>query len=78
MERRLRRTFPSPPSYSQHTDDLVIDDSENLAKLNGNGSSSNLAQPVQTISTNDLYIKDAFLVFRALCKLSMKPLGAER
>lgn len=34
--------------------------------------------PIQPISTNDLYIKDAFLVFRALCKLSMKPLGAER
>lgn len=34
--------------------------------------------PIQFISTNDLYIKDAFLVFRALCKLSMKPLGAER
>ena len=28
-------------------------------------------------STNDLYIKDAFLVFRALCKLSNKPLGSE-
>lgn len=35
-------------------------------------------EPIQPISTNDLYIKDAFLVFRALCKLSMKPLGAER
>ncbi|GAA99731.1 hypothetical protein E5Q_06434 [Mixia osmundae IAM 14324] len=29
------------------------------------------------LSTNDLYIKDAFLVFRSLCKLSMKPLGSE-
>ena len=34
--------------------------------------------PLLYISTNDLYIKDAFLVFRALCKLSMKPLGADR
>ncbi|GAA5940878.1 Arf family guanine nucleotide exchange factor SEC7 [Sporobolomyces koalae] len=51
---------------------------ENLAKLNGNGGpAAATAQPVQSISTNDLYIKDAFLVFRALCKLSMKPLGAE-
>ena len=25
----------------------------------------------------DLLVKDAFLVLRALCKLSMKPLGAE-
>ena len=30
------------------------------------------------VSANDLFIKDAFLVFRALCKLSMKPLGVER
>lgn len=30
------------------------------------------------MSTNDLFIKDAFLVFRALCKLTMKPLNAER
>ncbi|KAK4046554.1 guanine nucleotide exchange protein for ADP-robosylation factor [Microbotryomycetes sp. JL201] len=33
--------------------------------------------PMPFISKNDLYVKDAFLVFRALCKLSMKPLGAE-
>ncbi|GAA5989897.1 hypothetical protein JCM11641_001964 [Rhodosporidiobolus odoratus] len=45
---------------------------ENLAKLNGT--------PIATapeVTTNDLYVKDAFLVFRALCKLSMKPLGAD-
>ncbi|KAI0326659.1 hypothetical protein GY45DRAFT_1258565 [Cubamyces sp. BRFM 1775] len=29
------------------------------------------------LSTNDLFIKDAFLVFRALCKLTMKPLNSE-
>lgn len=29
------------------------------------------------ISNNDLFIKDAFLVFRALCKLTMKPLGTD-
>ncbi|GAA5995525.1 hypothetical protein JCM11641_007216, partial [Rhodosporidiobolus odoratus] len=45
---------------------------ENLAKLKGT--------PISTAPeymTNDLYIKDAFLVFRASCKLSMKPLGAD-
>jgi brefeldin A-inhibited guanine nucleotide-exchange protein len=30
------------------------------------------------MSTNDLFIKDAFLVFRAMCKLTMKPLNTER
>ncbi|KAJ7604556.1 Sec7-domain-containing protein [Mycena polygramma] len=29
------------------------------------------------LSINDLFIKDAFLVFRALCKLTMKPLNNE-
>ncbi|KAG2109806.1 guanine nucleotide exchange factor in Golgi transport N-terminal-domain-containing protein [Suillus clintonianus] len=29
------------------------------------------------LSTQDMFIKDAFLVFRALCKLTMKPLNTE-
>ncbi|PWN50495.1 hypothetical protein IE53DRAFT_368864 [Violaceomyces palustris] len=29
------------------------------------------------MSTSELFVKDAFLVMRALCKLSMKPLGAD-
>ena len=34
--------------------------------------------PHTELSPNDLFIKDAFLVFRALCKLTMKPLNSER
>lgn len=30
------------------------------------------------MNIQDYYVKDAFLIFRAFCKLSMKPLGAER
>lgn len=30
------------------------------------------------LTTNDLFIKDSFLVFRALCKLTMKPVATER
>ncbi|KAI0032389.1 hypothetical protein K488DRAFT_78525 [Vararia minispora EC-137] len=30
-----------------------------------------------TLTTNDLFLKDAFLVCRAMCKLAMKPLTAE-
>jgi brefeldin A-inhibited guanine nucleotide-exchange protein len=30
------------------------------------------------IPAEELFVKDAFLVFRALCKLSMKPLVTER
>jgi hypothetical protein len=31
-----------------------------------------------TLTTNDLFLKDAFLVCRAMCKLTMKPLTTER
>jgi brefeldin A-inhibited guanine nucleotide-exchange protein len=34
--------------------------------------------PNRPISTGELFVKDAFLVFRALCKLTMKPLLTER
>lgn len=34
--------------------------------------------PPRELTTNDLFIKDAFLVFRALCKLTMKPVTTER
>lgn len=30
------------------------------------------------MNTKDMFVKDAFLVFRALCKLTMKPLNNER
>jgi hypothetical protein len=32
----------------------------------------------RSLSTNDLFLKDAFLVFRAMCKLTMKPLNTDR
>ncbi|KAG8874344.1 guanine nucleotide exchange protein for ADP-robosylation factor [Tulasnella sp. 331] len=44
------------------------------------GAQSVARKPVSgsvQITTNDLFIKDAFLVFRALCKLTMKPLNNE-
>jgi brefeldin A-inhibited guanine nucleotide-exchange protein len=34
--------------------------------------------PTKQLSLQDLFVKDAFLVFRALCKLTMKPLNTER
>ncbi len=35
------------------------------------------AGSLANMSTAELFVKDAFLVLRALCKLTMKPLGAE-
>jgi brefeldin A-inhibited guanine nucleotide-exchange protein len=39
------------------------------------GTTNSMGRP---IPTEELFVKDAFLVFRALCKLSMKPLVTER
>jgi len=41
----------------------------------GEGSFDSMGRP---IPIEDLFVKDAFLVFRALCKLSMKALVTER
>ncbi|KAE8231539.1 hypothetical protein CF326_g3440 [Tilletia indica] len=41
------------------------------------GSLSQIVNAVFSAKQDELHIKDAFLVFRALCKLSMKPLTAE-
>jgi brefeldin A-inhibited guanine nucleotide-exchange protein len=47
--------------------DAGLDESEGNLDVNG-----------RPIPTEELFVKDAFLVFRALCKLSMKPLVTER
>lgn len=45
---------------------------------------SNIDSPIETphemhkLTPRDLFVKDAYLVFRALCKLTMKPLNTER
>ncbi|KAJ3508228.1 hypothetical protein NLJ89_g5873 [Agrocybe chaxingu] len=36
-----------------------------------------ISHDVHQLTLDDLFVKDAFLVFRALCKLSMKPLNTE-
>lgn len=48
---------------------VVHGDDEADESLDANG---------RPIPSEELFVKDAFLVFRALCKLSMKPLVTER
>ena len=41
--------------------------------------SSQIESPIRNrLTQRDLFVKDAYLVFRALCKLTMKPLNQER
>ncbi|UZJ52020.1 hypothetical protein CBS101457_001340 [Exobasidium rhododendri] len=52
---------------------------ENRASFEGASERDTAASLMQqsSMSQGELFVKDAFLVLRALCKLSMKPLGAE-
>ena len=45
------------------------------AGIDEEGNLDSMGRP---LPTDELFVKDAFLVFRALCKLSMKPLLSER
>ncbi|KAI0040939.1 hypothetical protein FA95DRAFT_1683526 [Auriscalpium vulgare] len=45
--------------------------------LQGNESEIDHGMHHRQMSTNDLFLKDAFLVLRAMCKLTMKPLNTE-
>ncbi len=49
---------------------------ENRKSFEGASERDN-AGSLANMSTAELFVKDAFLVLRALCKLTMKPLGAE-
>ncbi|KAI5480603.1 sec7 guanine nucleotide exchange factor [Pseudohyphozyma bogoriensis] len=62
--------IPASAISAESTEDVTIGGSR--ASFEGTTTASG-----HLISPNDLFIKDAFLVFRALCKLSMKPLGAD-
>ncbi|KIL70092.1 hypothetical protein M378DRAFT_156145 [Amanita muscaria Koide BX008] len=50
---------------------------QSQTNLNNIDVTSEYSQPVHHMSLRDMFVKDAFLVFRALCKLTMKPLNTE-
>lgn len=47
------------------------------SRATSNGANQSQSAPAHEITEEEILVKDAFLVLRALCKLSMKPLGAE-
>lgn len=59
--------MPLTLTFSETADDTVIPRS----------SISDSIAPLRELTERDLFIKDAFLVFRALCKLTMKALNTE-
>ncbi|SJX64808.1 probable SEC7-component of non-clathrin vesicle coat [Sporisorium reilianum f. sp. reilianum] len=55
---------------------ITLQTLENRKSFEGASERDN-AGSLANMSTAELFVKDAFLVLRALCKLTMKPLGAE-
>ena len=68
-------TVPIPNGDALDTMDTSAANGAAGVDEEGAGSLDALGRP---IPTEELFVKDAFLVFRALCKLSMKPLVTER
>ncbi|CDS00364.1 probable SEC7-component of non-clathrin vesicle coat [Sporisorium scitamineum] len=58
------------------TEKITLQTLENRKSFEGASERDN-AGSLANMSTAELFVKDAFLVLRALCKLTMKPLGAE-
>ncbi|KAG6873306.1 hypothetical protein C0995_000459 [Termitomyces sp. Mi166 len=89
-DKAYKQTLPAPEVESSQTS---LPESVNGSEPHTTGARIRLtlqnfetANPLDTLpeaehghnlTTNDLFIKDAFLVFRALCKLTMKPLNTE-
>lgn len=70
--------IPSTPTEtsSPMSDDLGDTHSESGAEVEGSASSTSLnSQGGGAVKFSHITQKDAFLVFRSLCKLSMKPLS---
>ncbi|KAF9782748.1 sec7 guanine nucleotide exchange factor [Thelephora terrestris] len=72
----LSRTESAEGSETgQAKEPAPVPDAENPAE--GEGHPPVDVPPPHELTTNDLFIKDSFLVFRALCKLTMKPVTTE-
>lgn len=72
-----------PAQFTDHTFHSITTDGPSRAASRGTPTSETASRRSASdrgaaVTTNDLFIRDAFLVFRALCKLTMKPLNNER
>ncbi|KIO22636.1 hypothetical protein M407DRAFT_79006 [Tulasnella calospora MUT 4182] len=73
----IRTTSSTPPGSAGLESNLGTPAPDSAGQPQQRSTSSAEQFLPRQITTNDLFIKDAFLVFRALCKLTMKPLNSE-
>ncbi|TFK43562.1 hypothetical protein BDQ12DRAFT_596918 [Crucibulum laeve] len=80
-QKSTRLSSASLPSLSSATEDDNMkkrsEPSKSFEKANPLDALPEVEHAAHHLTLRDLFIKDAFLVFRALCKLTMKPLNAE-
>lgn len=67
--------YPSTLSATASASALALNPPQGLTAQNLGGLDERAGGGM---TEEDLFVKDAFLVVRALCKLGMKPLGIER
>jgi hypothetical protein len=70
----MRREF----EFSDQVDALTLNRRDSAEMANQHHLPHEGEQESRALTPRDLFIKDAFLVFRALCKLTMKPLNTDR
>ena len=66
----------SQPRPQEQEEKVTLRSLETRKSFEGANENATVAS-LGPITAQELFVKDAFLVLRALCKLSMKPLGAE-
>lgn len=74
--------FDAPNGEDEHNDDGAAGQKltlENLERLNNSALDSERVQEANQAleGDEDLFVKDAFLIFRSMCKLSVKPIDSE-
>lgn len=77
VPRKSKGAAPAPEEPEKETEHVTLQMMENRTSFEGGVERDEMLAASAAMDAPDLLVKDAFLVLRALCKLSMKVLGSE-
>ncbi|KAI3614719.1 hypothetical protein CBS9595_003990 [Malassezia furfur] len=77
VPRKTKGAAPLPEEPEKETEHVTLQMMENRTSFEGGVERDEMLTASAAMDAPDLLVKDAFLVLRALCKLSMKALGSE-
>ncbi|WFC97155.1 guanine nucleotide exchange protein for ADP-robosylation factor [Malassezia brasiliensis] len=77
VPRKTKGATPVPEEPEKETEHVTLQMMENRTSFEGGVERDEMLGATAAMDAPDLLVKDAFLVLRALCKLSMKSLGSE-